>query len=349
MNLIQWYYTKKHKGGLDLDLHEKHQATDFQLVHETTLLGAGDQYLPKSIRTNNAARILEVRNQLSLDTCVCTSGTAGKEPDEKCLLDEQVMAAYLTQRGEMSSSGTSLSAFQNALKNFGIPERIKSVNYNQSWDSFIKEKIPGGYSSNASKHKNSSFYFTRDINQILKELDNCRMGHTGGTWYSGYNPSQVSEPYLLKPNKGYSVGGHALLLVDYDTDYLGQKVFKILNSYGKEAYDNGYFYVTWDDLNAIFSAGVYFWSDMEKNVLGWLSSHQGKLVKEKNGPKIYFINGEQKRHIPSMAFLYTMRQANDFEVDEEDMLPQVSEGSEFTWEEIPQTERDKNPNLSQNP
>ena len=361
--LIQWYLSKRHKGGFTPNTQD----------HRDYILGwwgAEKDYTPKKVRTNNAKKLLEIKSQTPLNTCVLESGLGIKEVDENCLLDIAWMAAYLRSKGLMSSNGTSLSYFHKALLDVGVPALKKALDRSVGWLKFSDPKQLTQESFNeAALHKIKSFYKTYSLNKVLEEMDNGRMGHSGADWYTGYNSSGlgISEMlgvtntswwkkilfrlhfgakvlggvalYIITLNKGYLVGGHAFITADYDTDYHGYKVVVCVNSYSKLYGDNGKFYVKWADFNKLCKYGVYFNTDLDKDVVGWLSINAGQFVKEKDGPKIYLIQSDKKRHIPNEAVFEMMRVANNksrFLIDDENMLPEIQEGVPISFEEIPE-------------
>lgn len=333
-NLIQKYYQWKHKGGLDLKLQEQHAKDNYVLGWSLF----GGEYTPKSQKVELST--MEQFNQQNLNMCVLCSGTAQKEPDEGCLLDMEYAAAYLKGKGQLTPTGTSLSAWQDMLRNVGIPDRQGEVNFNQSYDSFSsKSKLTTNKANNAAIHKIESSYRTDDINQVLKELDNGKRGHAGGTWYSGYNPSQLSDTCILTARSGYVVGGHATCIIGYNLNYNGNKVLIVKQSYGDW---RPKFYVKFQDFNTVFNAGVYFNTDLPKNVLGWLSINQGRCVLSQDGVKVYYIDSDVKRYVVDEAVMTLLGYTPaNLEYDSDNMLEEVNQGSDMTFQDVPIAVREK--------
>lgn len=330
--IMQAYYTWKHRGGLDIVMHEKDAKNNYVLGFKLF----GGEYTPKNQKTNNAVKIMEIIDQKQLGICVLVSGTNGKQCDEQVLLDYQWVGAYLYSQGKITERGTSLTAFQDILRKVGIPKRGYPIDNTLSFTNFVSNKILTQQRlDNAGVFKIESYYETSDLNKVLEELDNGRTGHAGSTWYSGYNPSQLTDSCIVTPYSGYVVGGHATLIVDYDLNYYGNKVLKVLNSYGSW---RPYYYVKFEDFNKVFDFGVIFNTDIPKNILGWLSMYNGSLVKELNGPKIYLIEADKKRHIPDEAIwqMLSIALSKPNAIDDtENMLPLVKEGIEVNFDEIP--------------
>jgi hypothetical protein len=376
--LLQKYHKWKFKGGFIPDLQD---TNDYVLGW--SFFGS---YSPKNIRTNNASKLLEIKDQKGLNICVLVSLIGIKEVDEGCLLDYQWLAAYLRDKKQLSINGTSLSFGQKALQDVGIPQRTREIDCNQDWYSFTdsRQLTPESFKE-AAEHKIDSFYSTTSLDKVLEEFDNGRMGHTGADWYSGYNNSGLGVSdvlgvtqtswwkkilfklhfkarqlggvilYIITLNKGYLVGGHAFIAADYDTDYHSFKVIKLINSYSKLYGDNGAFYVKWEDFNKLCKYGVYFNTDLPKNVLGWLSINQGRCVLEQSGNKVYYIDSDTKRYVPDEALMTMLGgTASTLIHDVENILVKVKEGSEMTINDIPMDIREKtkyilqqtkNPNL----
>lgn len=328
------YYRWKHKGGY---VEEMQDERDYQLggFWDDVM---GKEYTPKGQRSNNREYLIDVKDQSGQNSCVVESGNGGKEIDEGVELDVRWMCAYLKSLGQMNSNGTSLSYYQNALKNVGVPKKMFDQNHFVSWDKFSEKALLTETARNeAGVHKIKSYFKTFDLNVILEQLDLGRWGHTGGAWYTGYNSSGLDNLGILTPYKGYNVGGHATRIVNYDLNYYGHKVFRVMNSYSKTYGKGGGFYVKFEDLFKVFSAGVYFNSDLDKDVVGFCSAYANRLVKELNGPKIYLISRDKKRHIPDEALLWMMNK--DWTEDSDNILPQVPDGEPMTFADISQEDK----------
>ena len=322
---------RQYKMGFDPKLQDER---DFELGWSLF----GSNYAPKNIRINNKPDWQPIRNQKNINSCVCESGCGQKEKDEGLELSAQDMATYLRSLGQMSINGTSLSYFQNALKNRGVAEKDLYPNsYDVSWTEFSKpERLTQLITNNAANHKSSSFYKTTDTNQILEELDNGKIGHTACDWYDGYYSNAIkNNNFILSPFRGSKTGGHAIRVVGYDTNYKGNKVFIMENSWGKEYGDSGLFYIKFEDYTKLCIYGTYFNSDIEKNVMGFISMYQNFPVKSPNDPKCYLIKGKQKRHIPDEALFemldFTWKDLID---DKENILADVEEGLPLTFDDL---------------
>jgi len=322
--LIEKYLQWKHRGGYLKELQD-----DRDFVQSSIFSALKGSYTPKFQEVDNLAGI-QMRNQKNLNTCVCEGGAEQKEKDEGTVLWARWMAAYLRSKGQMTDRGTSLSYFQKALVDVGIPDKTYDESeYNLSWEQFSNPNILTTENlQNASKHKSASYYKTYDLNKILEELDNGKIGHTGGNWYSGYN--KPDQHGIITPYNGYLVGGHCTAIGGHILNYHGFKVAKVRNHYSERYGVDGCFYVKFEDIAKVFDAGVYFNTDMPKDVLSFLSAFQGKLVKELNGPKIYLIQDSKKWHFVDEQILnmkgFILSEAIE---DKENILPSIEYGSEI--------------------
>lgn len=320
----------KWSGGLDLDLKQNDER-DFDL----DALGGWFGYTPKHTRV--VIPTLSTKNQDPQNTCVCESGAVQKEVDEGVVLSPQSVALYLTQRGEMTSTGTSLVKFQNALANFGISEWQYMPNkYEVSWSEFSHPKhLTANAKANAAQHKTKSFWRTNSLETVLQQLDLGRIGQTGGQWYTGYNPSQMSKPWIIEFQSGGLVGGHAYVIVGYDLEYYGQKVLICKNSYGN-TYDQSLFYVKFSDFSRLFPFGVYFNLDIERDTAEWLNKNATKAILEANGPKVYVIEGTKKRYVPDEAIMWMLDiTPSELVKDIDNMLKDIPEGEPMSMKDIP--------------
>jgi hypothetical protein len=84
-----------------------------------------------------------------------------------------------------------------------------------------------------------------------------------------YTPDDFGDVQLAyTPPKG-PTGPHAIVLVGYDDNYKGGS-FRVLNSYGDEWGDNGFFWMTYEDLKSnLASSGVYLLYNDDLDYSSW--------------------------------------------------------------------------------
>lgn len=332
MNIFKKLFTKKTKFGFDASLQDERDFTFSPFNFFAS-------YKPKNTYVNNKPDWQPTRDQKSLGTCVCESGSGQKEKDEGIGLSAQEMTNYLVKQGLMTKNGTSLSAFQNALKDRGIAEATYSENdYNMSFNDFSNNnKLKEGHEENAKIHKSASFYRSYDHKNVLEELDNGKIGHTAIDWKTGYYTQTIRKNnYILNYGDGSYEGGHAVRVIGYNLDYNGEKVFIMENSWGESYGDKGLFYIKFKDYETFCKYGTYFNEDIEKDVLSFLSVYNNKPVKELSGNKVYLIQNKKKRHIPDEAMLEMMDFVwwKDVSIDKDNVLEQVEEGNEITFNDL---------------
>ena len=297
-------------------------------------------YTPKHNFKDNAQDWQKVRDQKRQNTCVLEAIANQKEVDEGVELGTRDMAAYLKSKHQMSSRGTSLSNAQNALRKRGIAEKkMIEHNYDVPWNTFANSKIlTNEVNANASEHKSKSSWKTYSVDKVVQEIDNGRTVHTGADWMSGWN--NINAPFIIKPGQGYVQFGHAFWITGYDLNYNGKKVFRCWNSWNTKYGDGGKFYVEFSDFRKVCKYGAYFNEDVPKNVYGWLITHLNRVVKELNGPKVYFVDGNRKRWVPDEAMLFMLGfNWNDVVIDRENYLKDVTDAGEITFEEIPEDKK----------
>lgn len=314
---------------------------DKQDPRDYEIMGSLIPYKPMKEKVDLTEDLLEIKNQTGQNTCVCESGATCKEGDEGIILDPQDMAIELRKRGVMSATGTSLSAFQSALRDRGIAERgFLPNNYATSWWNFSNPSLQTQeIIDNAKIHKSKAFFKTYDIDKVLELLDKRVRLQTGADWYSGYN--SLRNPWLLTPYSGYLTGGHAFSILGYNLNYQGYKVLICLNSYGKETYDNGKFYVKFEDFNKVFKYGVYWNEDLDKDKASFVSINQRRAIKEINSPRVWYIEGVKKRYVPDEAIM-TMLEVNPMNlvIDHDNILPSIPEGTPISFQDIPLDKRE---------
>lgn len=329
----------KWSGGLDLNMPQNDER-DFKL----DVLGAWfGSYTPKY--TKVILKTLSTKNQGPQNTCVCESGAQQKEVDEGVLLSPQSIACYLNSKGVMNETGTSLIEYQKATVSFGMAEESLMDNYhNTSFQTFADpKKLTDQIKENAAKHKAGSYWRTDTLETVLKQIDLAKdgqlkngIGQTGALWYSGYNPSVLSAPYVLTMMSGQFVGGHAFNIVGYDLNYHGLKVLALKTTFGEGIYDDTIFYVSFEDFSKLCKYGVYYTLDIPRNVAEWLAKNAHKAILEKDGPKVWIIEDNKKRYVPDEALMWMLDiTPSELVRDSENYLVELETGEPMSIADIP--------------
>jgi len=329
LQFLRKLFTKQRTGLLP---PEKHDPRDYTLGWSFSQIFGS--YTPKSESKDNDKGIGS-RNQLRLNVCVICSGNSCKEDDENVQLDDEDMAAYLRSKGQLSVVGSSLSSYQKALVDRGVATRKTPIDYSQSWQLFTDKSKLSTDLADVASHKSKSFYKTHDLNKVLEEIDNGKVGQTGMAWYSEYNRTNNLGflPYQSYAPTMY----HAVKIRGYNTNHFGYKVLRVKNSFGKGWGIGGDFYVKFEDFNKFFGQfGVYFSSDMPKDALQVASLYEGKVIKSKTKPNCYLVKGGQKHGIQNSAVLmalgFSFSLIQSIEQYEVDLL---AEGKLMTMDDVP--------------
>lgn len=288
-HLLYWLLVAK-KSGLDPTPEDPR---DFQ-----TGVFNWFGYTPQ--KTRHLIQTVSVKNQGNLNTCQWNATIAQKEVDEKVKLSVRQMVAKGKRMGLVSGDGFSnLRSGQKVLIDWGAVEEGIIREEADSWAEYsgINSDL---YTARAAKHKTGSFWSVSSRNDLLKLLDGDRTVTTGLLWYSGFNQGGgFKAPWLITKAVGYKIGGHAVLIVGYDMNYQGRKVYIIQNSYGKEWGDGGKFYIDMNYLDANNYGYFTNLDDVDKELGQFLMEYDGRNVKAKGSPAIFHIQSGKKKLYPT--------------------------------------------------
>lgn len=248
------------------------------------------------VETDNSYQV----NGVAVHNCQWNATIAQKEIDEKSKLSVRQMVSKGKRMGLVSGDGFSnLRSGQKVLQEWGAVEEGVIKEEVSSWAEYsgINSDL---YTDRASRHKISSFWSVSSRNDLLKLLDADKTVTTGMMWYTGFNQGGgFKAPWLITRAIGYKVGGHAVLIVGYDMNYQGRKVYIIQNSYGKDWGDNGKFYIDMSYLDG--NSYGYFTNldEIDKTLGKFITDYDGKNVKAKGNPAIYHIQSGNKKLYPT--------------------------------------------------
>ncbi len=115
------------------------------------------------------------------------------------------------------------------------------------------------------KRKNGIDYYKIDI-EGMKEAISYGLPLITGI----FTPEEFNDLAMVyAPAKG-ETGPHAITIVGYDDNYLGG-AFRVLNSYGRDWGDNGFFWLKYDDLkNNFASSGVFLLMKEDADFSSWI-------------------------------------------------------------------------------
>ena len=319
----------KRKGfGLDIDRSALEDKDERNFI-----LGGSWNYQPKQVRVLLPTR--GIRDQKQINSCVLESIAVQKEQQEGTDLSAQVAAAYLRSLKVMGENGTSLDAGQKMLIDFGMAERRFEDDDRRTFYTFTRPTIlTEEVIANAGLHKGKSYWRAPSLGQILEQIDEGRIGQTGCIWYDTYTALRGRR--ILQPFMGQQVGGHAFAIVGYDTNFNGEKVVILQNSFGEDFGDKGFFYIRFRDFEKVCTFAPRYSLDIDKDKASWLSLHSGRGMRELNSPRVYLIEGDRKRYIPDIGLMLLLGINHEkLETDTDNMLLEVPEGNEMTIEDVP--------------
>lgn len=297
-HLLSGYIFKVQGSGL---LKSEKDVRDF----DTQILGFGE-YTPKN--TRQIIPTLSIKNQGSKNNCQWQATTVQKEVDEGVILSCRSLSAYGQSNGLLTGNGYSaLNAGDKALISWGIAEEqsVGGEDIND-WGAYTALNL-GVLTPLADDHKSKSYWNPSSRNDRLKCLDDGRVIKTAIDWYTGYNQGGgFSSPYIIDKILGWKIGGHCVVIIGYDLNYNGRKVYIMQNSYGADWCDGGKFYIDMDFLdNNSWGFSVQLdipLSDAKK--LNLKSMLQNMLRDSKGG--LWFIKGNQKQRITSLEGVLTL-------------------------------------------
>lgn len=281
-----------------------------------------------------------VKNQGQLQTCGWFSSMAGKEVDEDCVLSEQDHVAYAKNNSLCGYEGISnLRDNQKVLADFGATER-KAASASIGWNSYVNVDT-SKLAQEASKHKSKTYWSVSSRGSILKLLDEGHPVQVGMTWYTGFNQGGgFKSPWIITKAIGVKVGGHALIVIGYDLNYQGRKVYILQNSYGSQWGDNGKLYVEMSYLEKeIANYGAYANLDIERETLDIITQYAQTNVKGDKDVAIYLISMGKKRVYPSWDIFAAWGGYTDkFKVVPQADLDKVPEGEPMKLDNAPHKE-----------
>lgn len=290
-------------------------------------------YTPK--HTELRLKPLAVKDQFC-NTCGWNSSTGMKEIDENEELDESGAVKFGREAGYISGDGFStLRNNQKVINKFGVPPMGLLPKNRTSWPDYSNPAyLTAKIREEAAKRKSKSYVSITSVEDAYRALDNGRPVQIGIDWYTGYNMSYgFKAPFIVHKPIGTHVGGHALYIYGYIQNYKGQKVFIVRNSFGKDYGDNGDFYITEEMLAGnINKYGAFINYDLDVDILRWLQTHQGQVVKGDTKPEVYLIQGDTKRHYPTASTLYAHgKDDSDIVIVAQDIVDQVKAGEAINF------------------
>ena len=287
--LERWYSSGLVKGNED--------PRDFKTENLGWSLFGGS-YTPKNQSKSNNINQDWIINQDRNNICTQCAAAHQRMIAENTQFSVQTLTSWLRANKMLTADGeATIDTPQVGLQKYGIIPGVSDV-AGKTYDQI--SLLPSNQVL-ASQHKISTYWRVSGRNDLLKLLDDGKTVTTGLDWYSGYNQGGgFSAPWIISKTLGYIVGGHSVLIVGYNLNYNGHKVYKILNSYGSSWGDSGYLYVDMDFLDA-HNYGYYTDLGITATLGVFLNNYNNQNVKKVGDPNIYYIQNQTKCLYPDYA------------------------------------------------
>ncbi len=271
-------------------------------------------------------RIMDQRNNI----CAWCSATAAKEVDEGVACNPQTAVKIGKKLGYIKQDGfASLRSPQLVIQKQGVAEEsVVPETDKGNWPVYSADNLTQEQLANMAKHKSQSFWSIFNHLEAIKAMDEGHAGTFGVDWFSSSN--NLGDPFFLKFT-GTLCGGHAMKFCGYS---MPKQAIRVQNSFGTDWGDGGYCWIKFTDFNKFVGKYGSFCSlDIAKDAAQWVISNSGKLIKEKNGKNVYFIENGLKRLFKDEFIIWAFNfRFADIITDEEDMLSQIKDGEPFVFE-----------------
>ena len=271
---------------------------------------------------------LSVKDQGRLNTCQWNATVAQAEPHENSLLNVRVFVTKGNKMKLVSGDGYSnLRSGQKVLHEWGVPIKDVLKENVRNWREYVGFD-PDVYTNRAREHRTGSFWSVTSRNDVLRLLDEGKILTTGIMWYTGFNQGGgFKHPWIIYKNIGLKVGGHAFIVIGYNMNYNGRKVYICQNSYSESWGDHGKFYIDMDYMDKVNYGFYTHLDDVDREVGNLLNQYDGKNVKGKGHPAIYHIQKGVKKPYPNWeTFLAWNGKARGFHEVDKGVLDRVKEG-----------------------
>ncbi len=257
------------------------------------LIAGGQSELPERFRVQTK----QILNQGSIDACVGFAVATSKSVQEGKELSPRFLWSLAKAQQSYVGWGTYISYALKALVNDGdVLYGEVSEDVTMDRDSYMRLNVTPELRSKAAPNKAQSYWRVRawnthkDIEAVKQALyEEKHPLITSMRWYSPYN--NPIKGFLPQPS-GNGLG-HCFVLVGWDTDQHGREYLIFQNSWSEHWGDNGHFYIHTDELEEYGLGSFYAITDIPLDKGKILSKYAGKIIKNTNSPKVYYVNGKQ--------------------------------------------------------
>jgi len=278
---------------------------DFELGSIFDFFGS---YTPK--QKEKEIETVSVKDQMRLSNCSFQAATVQKEIDEEVELSARYLTAKAWQLGLCKKQGyADLRAGQEVLRRFGCcEEKDCTSNSRLSFESYVNVNF-SVLDQYAKLHKTKTYWKIKNIDELLKAIDENHAVTVGIPWYSGFNQtSGFKKPWIITKAMGYYVGGHALLAKGYKPD-----LTVVQNSYSNGWGDKGRLYIARVFLNKYIKAyGAYANLDIEYDKItaediiekyDWTKTNKINVRGDRDGAIYLIYDGTKYAYRNARAFI----------------------------------------------
>jgi hypothetical protein len=287
-------YNKMPSGLLPLEDDER----DLQLG---ALFSFG--YTPKQERVK--LNPVDYKDQKTRSNCSFQSYAAAKGIQEQRPMSARYLTAKAYKEGLCGWDGwADLRSGAKVLQKWGCVDESELISDESiSFSQYITVDF-SKLDPLAVKGKIKSYWFSKNVDDVIRAIDEGFAVVIGRQWLTGMNQSGgFRYPWILE-RKGSQVGGHATTVIGYDLNYNNRKVDVELNSYSKNWGDNGLFYCPIDEAGkadlandiALYGAVAFLDIDYLKAITteDIINKFEGKNVRGDKKGSIYLIYGGKK-------------------------------------------------------
>lgn len=285
-------------------------------------------YTPKQERKK--LEPVDYKDQKSRSNCSFQSYAAAKGIQEQRPISARYLTAKAYKEGLCGWDGwADLRSGAKILQKFGAVDESEcpsdeTIPFSQYINVDFNKLDPL-----AEKGKIKSYWFSRNVDDVIKAIDEGFPVVIGRQWMTSMNQSGgFKAPWILSRG-GSAVGGHATTVIGYDQKYNNREVDVELNSYSKKWGDNGCFYCPIDEAgkadlaNDIATFGAVAFLDIDYNKIltteDIIQKYEGKNIRGDKKGAIYLIyDGKKCAYKNAEAFVsyngYAYTQKNAFTV-----------------------------------
>jgi len=218
------------------------------------------------------------------------------------LIDLSKMFLYSLCKREQNFSGwgTNVPLAMKMSAKYGVPlDSTVPEDTTLPEDVYIRvcDNVSQDVYVEAAEYRSETYWYIYpgDWARIVRTAYNERIPLvTTNMWYKSYNRTE-KDGRLPLPSGG-AVGGHAFVFSEKET-VDGRVRWWFDNSFGKNWGKDGRFYI-WEDELEQYGLGTFFIIvDIPHNVADILVKYQGKVIKNANDPRCYFVDKKKIIHI----------------------------------------------------